>query len=224
MIGRTTTSGVNPLRLTPNTFNCLIVSVFIAFLTTYAYCGSKAPEVPSTTQTTAEAANEPTDDKSVTPLQSDVKSSGSLCVGDSLPHINMFDLYGNGFDSHKLLAQGKHIIVSFFTTYCKPCIDEFPDFKRIVKDSNGSVLVLMVNVGQDDRNQLKTFCRTHELINFTVIRDKYGYIRKPFGIDEKVPVTFLSDPNGIIIHAQYGSFPETNVWETLQPLIKSENK
>jgi peroxiredoxin len=142
-----------------------------------------------------------------------------LSPGDTLTPIATLDIDGKIFESVRITSKGKFLLISFFTTYCKPCIAEFKDFRKLKSESEGKMEVLLVSVGPDSRDELINFRKEHEIGDFYIIRDRFGLIRSPFGVSDKVPVTFLINPSGLVCHAQLGAFPGGNAADILRPII-----
>ena len=141
-----------------------------------------------------------------------------LRVGDEAPKLVSFDIFGDTFNSDELLGE-KLILVSFFGTYCKPCIAEFPEIIEIYKKHEQSLRVVMVNKGMEGRDQLKVFQNDHGLDEFIILRDRFGKIGDPYGVNA-VPVTTLIGKDGKILFTQYGAFQEGELVKTLDPLIE----
>ena len=138
-----------------------------------------------------------------------------LACGDSIGVIASLDIHGDVFSSRNIFGQEKFLLISFFTTYCQPCITEFAEFKQLIRQSNDSLVVLLVNTSQESRGSLVVFQEEHNIHEFVIIRDKFERIRQQFGVGDNVPITFLVDPTGHILYAQYGAFPEGRVNEIL---------
>ncbi len=149
----------------------------------------------------------------------ETEQPNQLSVGDTLPKISTFDIFGNVFDSEEVQRQGRYLLVGFFTTYCKPCIDEFNDFKRLIAELNGHLEIVLVSVGQDDRNALKQFQGKHKLGEFSIIRDKFGIVQNLFDVESTVPVTILSNEEGVVVHTQYGAFTDGEAYDVLHKLM-----
>ena len=142
-----------------------------------------------------------------------------LHIGDAAPKLVSFDIYGATINSDDLFGD-KLLLISFFGTYCEPCIAEFPDLIKLYKEYKDHLTVIMVNKGREDREQLKQFQNEHNLNNFSIVRDRFGKIGDPFGV-KFVPVTLLIDKNGKILYVQYGAFKEGELYKTLTPIIRS---
>lgn len=141
--------------------------------------------------------------------------------GSAAPRIALFDIHGNRFDSAERLEE-RYLLYSFFATYCEPCIREFSGFKKLLDTHSQLLEVILIDVGQDSREELKKFQLTHHLDEMTLLRDRFSLMRKEFGVDNRVPVTFLVDPSGRIILIQKGTFPGEKPFDAINPLIQSD--
>ena len=60
------------------------------------------------------------------PVQAELKP------GDKAPGFSLGTVTGDKVMLGTALAAGKPIIISFFATWCKPCLKEIPDRKSVV--------------------------------------------------------------------------------------------
>ena len=141
-----------------------------------------------------------------------------LKIGDSAPQLVSFDIFGATINSKEWAGQ-KLWLISFFGTYCKPCIAEFPDLNTLYGQFKDKMAVVMINKGKEDREELKKFRSQYNLMDFYMIRDRFGVIGDPFGVDA-VPVTILVGKNGKVLFAQYGAFEKDKLVSILAPLIR----
>lgn len=161
-----------------------------------------------------------------TPLVAQEKDASSdykqrLEINDVSPRLAMFDINNYRFDSAERLGS-KYVLYSFFATYCEPCIREFKDFSKLLDAFPQNLDIILINVGQEGREELKRFQMKHQLENMILVRDRFNMIRDEFGVDDYVPVTFLVDPDGKIIYVQDGTFPDEKSFEIISPLLQSE--
>lgn len=142
-----------------------------------------------------------------------------LEVGSPCPRLAVFDIYGERFDNADRIGK-KFLLVNFFGTYCIPCIREFPEFIKLLELYENRVDLILVNVGQDSREDLKRFQLKHKIEKAIILRDRFSLMQNEFGVDN-VPVTFLVDPGGVVIYSQYGTFPDEKPLKVLEPLIEA---
>jgi len=97
----------------------------------------------------------------------------------------------------------KHVVVlSFFATWCKPCIAEIPHLEKIAKDFDGlPIKFFLIDVGEDREKVLK-FVKERE-VQLTVLLDRYNKISEKYGINS-LPRLLVLDKNGIIRKVQSG--------------------
>ena len=143
-----------------------------------------------------------------------------LYIGDEAPKLVSFDIFGATFNSDELLGE-KLLLISFFGTYCKPCITEFPEIIKLHNEFKSSLTVVMVNKGQEGREELKRFQNEHSLNDFFIVRDRFNKIGDPYSV-KAVPVTILVGKNGKVLFAQYGAFEEGKLYKTLSPIIREK--
>jgi thiol-disulfide isomerase/thioredoxin len=141
-----------------------------------------------------------------------------LRIGDSAPLLVSFDIFGATINSKDWAGQ-KLWLISFFGTYCQPCIAEFPDLNKLYSQFKDNLVVVMINKGKEDREELKKFRSQQNLMDFYMIRDRFGVIGDPFGVDA-VPVTILVGKNGKVLYTQYGAFEKDKLVSILSPIIR----
>ena len=69
--------------------------------------------------------------------------------GDKIPTATVKKLDGSKINSNTFTNDGKPIIISFWATWCKPCIKEMPGFKELLRKMNRpDVKLLAVSIDQ----------------------------------------------------------------------------
>ena len=99
--------------------------------------------------------------------------------------------------------EGQVLLVTFFATWCPPCIQEIPSFITMQNDYKAkgfSVLAFSVDEGNPD--YLKKFIEKHE-INYPVLQADPD-VTKGFGSVTGIPVTFLINRKGEIMKKYLG--------------------
>jgi len=121
-------------------------------------------------------------------------------IGKSLLGISMKSLISGGtvnFADYK----GKRLIVDFWSSWCIPCIEMFPDIERIKReyeDTAGRVKVLSISVDPIAENARK------------IIRKKgvsFEVLQAPVSLQEAgilLPFTVFTDENGIVKETTHG--------------------
>ena len=87
---------------------------------------------------------------------------------------------------------GKVILLNFWGTYCGPCIEEFPDLKRIESDHPDKVWVIALS--DENRERIMKFVQKIE--SPTIVGSFAS--EKWIDLENFRPLTIIIDKNGII--------------------------
>lgn len=121
----------------------------------------------------------------------------------SVPTIRARDLKGKRFDLKETLKSGP-AIVTFWATWCKPCLKELPELQKLREEfkDQGLSIVAINGDGPVDAAKIKPFVRAKKY-DFKVILDGDGNLRRRLQV-EVFPTTYLVDADGEIRHRQVG--------------------
>jgi len=114
--------------------------------------------------------------------------------------------------------KGKTVIVSFWASWCRPCIEEMPSLVQLKKENQENIEILAVNIREDKETILRF---TKEMgINFPLLQDK----ESQFTEDWKVyvyPSNYIVDKNGILQYAATGAmdWQDPEIMNTLKTLF-----
>lgn len=97
--------------------------------------------------------------------------------------------------------QGQWVILNFWATWCKPCVEEMPALQHIADNyAERGLVVLGVNVREDD-DLVKTFLAENE-ITYPIVMTPRGEAEDQVLLDymaSALPQTFIIDPSGEIL-------------------------
>ena len=112
-----------------------------------------------------------------------------------VPDFELPDLSGKKVSLRSM--RGRPVLVSFFATWCPPCVEEAPSLEALAGHLGDKATVAIVSV-DEDRNALKKyFIQGSRAI---VLRDESQKVSASFGTF-KFPESFLIDPAGKIRYA-----------------------
>lgn len=98
--------------------------------------------------------------------------------------------------------KGKVLVLNFWASWCKPCVDEMPSLNRFAQEMKGQgVTVLGVSVDHDEE-KYKKFLKAAN-IRFPVYRDGKADIPASYGT-YKYPETYIIDKNGKVVEKIIG--------------------
>lgn len=144
-------------------------------------------------------------------------------VGSStttLPSITLKDIDGNEINLADYGTNGKITIISFWATWCKPCIKELKNVNDLLDDWIDEYDVELVAISVDDSrnmNKVKPFVSGMGW-NFDVLLDPNGDVQRALNVANP-PVTFLIDKNGDIVYT-HTSYVEGDEYELEEHIIE----
>jgi len=102
----------------------------------------------------------------------------------------------------------KVILLTFFTTYCKPCMKEHPHLQRFWKKyGDEGLLVFAINSDEPGGiGEVRSWVRRYRL-TFPVLLDGDFAITRQYDPDESFPLTMLIGRDKVIRHIYQGYNP-----------------
>ncbi|WP_299877691.1 peroxiredoxin [uncultured Cocleimonas sp.] len=97
---------------------------------------------------------------------------------------------------------GKPVIVTFWATWCPPCIKELPSFNRAwAKLKDEGIVVLGININEDIET-IESF-KLQYPIDFTILRDEASEQIENWNMTG-LPTTFIVDAEGRVVYQAMG--------------------
>ena len=137
-------------------------------------------------------------------------------TGGPAPQLALRDLAGHPVKLSDF--KGKVVVVNFWATWCKPCLNEIPDLSKVYsKYKDKGVVFLGVMTDNPDDSALLNFQSDHE-ISYPVVRGNSD-ILVAFQYPESLPTTFVFDRGGKQVFSRVGGVRESALAQVLEPLI-----
>jgi len=127
---------------------------------------------------------------------------------NKLPSVKMKTMKGLPFSSDSIVNNGKPIIISFWATWCKPCIRELTAISDVYDEWVEDTGVKLYAVAVDDSRSMTLVA---PLVNgkgweYTVLLDPNSDFKRAMKVGP-IPHTFLLDGKGKVVY-QHTSFAE----------------
>jgi cytochrome c biogenesis protein CcmG/thiol:disulfide interchange protein DsbE len=127
-------------------------------------------------------------------------NSGGIRKG---PDFTLEDMDGNLVELDKEVGEGP-ILLSFWATWCKPCIEELNDYKKLYNDYKDDGFKMFA-ISTDDENtvaKVKPLAKSKGY-NFPVLLDTNSDAVRLY-YAQSVPYSVILDKNGMIIYSHLG--------------------
>lgn len=142
-----------------------------------------------------------------------------------IPSTDVQNLNGTIFNTKNIENNGKPIIISFWATWCKPCIQELNAIADLYEDWKEETGVKLVAISIDD---VRNVAKVPAFVSgrgweYEVYCDPNGDFKRALSVNS-VPHTFLVDGNGNIVwqHNSYNPGDEEELFELVKKVSKGQ--
>ncbi len=139
-------------------------------------------------------------------------------IGERVPDFSAELLGGAGTLALGDL-RGKPVVVNFWASWCAPCEDEAPLFKRAHEIYGDRVSFLGVDI-KDARSDALDFVAEFGL-DYPSVRDETQEIYAAYGLTGQ-PETFFVDADGIFVDHVAGPVDEAALFDALDILVRRD--
>jgi peroxiredoxin len=141
----------------------------------------------------------------------------------TIPAVNVKAADGTTFNTSNIENDGKPIIISFWATWCKPCVKELTTIAEVYEDWQDDTDVKLIAVSIDNS---RSSSKVMPLVNskgweYEILLDQNGDFKRAMGVN-MVPHTFLINGKGEIVW-QHTSFSEGAELELIELVTKLAN-
>lgn len=129
----------------------------------------------------------------------------SFSAQAALPSVTLKDVNGKTVQTDQIGGQGKPVIISFFATWCKPCMRELKAIDELYADWQDEYGVEMYIVSIDQGQDSK---KVKPLVDgqgwdYHVLLDPNGELKRAMNV-QSIPHVFVLDGNGKTVYNHTG--------------------
>ena len=128
----------------------------------------------------------------------------------ALSGINFTDINGNLIDQKTLLE--KPLVINYWATWCKPCIEEMPAFETLSKKYKGKITFLFVT--DEEQSKIINFSKRRK---FNLFFARSSENLSTIGISVR-PTTYFYEKSGRLMVAVVGGLKKPELEEILKEL------
>ena len=146
-------------------------------------------------------------------------------TGNRIPETDIKKIDGNTFNTKELTNNGKPMVISFWATWCKPCVAELTAISEQYTDWQKETGVKVVAISIDDSRNMS---KVGPFINgkswdYEVYVDPNGDFKRALNVNN-VPHTFLLNGKGEIVwqHASYAPGDEVLLYENIKKVAEGK--
>lgn len=144
----------------------------------------------------------------------------------TLPPVMVKNLRGDYIPvHHKFTNEGKPVVINFWATWCKPCIQELSTIHELYPQWQKETGVKIITVSIDDArnaNKVAPFVKTRGWLYEAYI-DANSDLKRVMNV-VNIPHTFLLNGNGEVVwqHNSYAPGDEHKLFEVIKKVVKGE--
>ncbi len=142
-----------------------------------------------------------------------------------LPSVQLKDLAGKPVDTAQLQNDGKPFVISFFATWCKPCLRELKAISEVYEDWQDETGMKLIAVSIDEaQNSSKVKPLVDRLAwEYEVLLDPNSDFSRAMGV-QNVPHVVVVDGQGKIVesHSGYTDGSEEHLIEMIRELVNTQ--
>ncbi len=145
--------------------------------------------------------------------------------GRKLPNANVKDLRGTTVATSQFENDGKPIVVNFWATWCKPCMEELAAIHELYSEWQEETGVKFIAVSLDDSRssrRVAPFVRSKGW-DFEVYLDENHDFKRAMNVNNP-PHTFILNGKGEIVweHNGYAPGDEKKLFEEIKKVAKEK--
>ena len=146
------------------------------------------------------------------------------CAMAQIPNVKVENGKGEMISASSLVDGKTPLVISFWSTTCKPCIRELNTINDQLEDWKEEVDFRVIAVSTDDSrsaSKAKAMAAGNGWEDFMVLYDKNLELKRAMNVN-LTPQIFVTDGNGKIVysHTGYSQGSEMEVLKTLKKLKK----
>jgi thiol-disulfide isomerase/thioredoxin len=151
-------------------------------------------------------------------------SAGGLeAVATKAPDPSITTIAGKHFTLKELSSEKQLVVVNFWASWCRPCIEEMPHFERAHRVYRDKRVAFLGIATKDSKSRVTEFV-TQNNITYDIALDDHDKITSAFGGVKVLPTTVFIDNKNNILKIHSGHLSQEGLEEDLRNLLFRTNR
>ncbi len=148
----------------------------------------------------------------------------TLTIFAQVPSVNLKDIEGKSVNTKSIAKMKRPVIVSFFATWCKPCLRELKAINEVYDEWQEETNVELIAVSIDNAQSAD---KVKSLVNglgweYSVWLDPNGDFKRALGVS-LIPAIFVFNSEGKLVFSKSG-YTDGSETELIEKIKKMETK
>ena len=136
------------------------------------------------------------------------------------PDLAITTIDGKQFTLKELSSQNQLVVVNFWATWCRPCIEEMPYFEKIHRAYQDKGVAILGIATKDSLSAVKKSVAQRE-ITYKIALDDEKKITTAFGGMKVLPTTVFVDNQNNVVKIHRGYLAQRELDKNLKDLLPS---
>lgn len=141
-------------------------------------------------------------------------------VSSKVPDLTITTMDGRQFTLKELSGQNQLLVVNFWATWCRPCIEEMPDLEKTHLAYRDKGVAFLGIATKDSPSAVKKFV-SQKQITYKIALDDQDKITTAFGGMKVLPTTIFIDGQNNIVKIHRGYLAQKELDKNLKDLLPS---
>jgi thiol-disulfide isomerase/thioredoxin len=159
------------------------------------------------------------------PIASAIERGSSVVAAPDRPPARSGSLVLTTIDGKKVdlgATGGKALLVDFWATWCKPCVEEIPHLGALARRHDADLVVVAIT--DEDPDEVATFARTHPMPYHVVAGVDDDTLPRPYRGVRSLPTAFFIDGSGAVRSVMSGFAGKDGLDARAEMLVAARRK